>query len=317
MLSASPLGMALIASAQKGNKLMRIGYLSVDPKPGHQDEIFKKSLRDHGWIDSKNVTFEHRWAATGVDRLPAMAEELVALKVDLIVVWGTVAALAAKKATQTIPIVMVRVADPVGSGLVQSLARPGGNVTGISSIAPELTGKRLEMLKEIVPGLARVAFLAHGADPAHKLFIQEAQDAGRILGIHIQSLVITGAEEIDKAFAAMIRGQAGALVVQPIFSSIGQGSRIAQLALRHRLPAVTGGGAFADAGGLLSYGPDASVRLRRAAAMVDQILRGVKPADVPVEQPTHFQIAINLKTAKALGLTIPPNVMVRADRVIQ
>ena len=289
----------------------------MDPKPDHQDELFKRSLSELGWVDGKNVTFEHRWAATGVDRLSAMAAELVALEVDLIVVWGTVAALAAKKATQSIPIVMARVADPVGSGLVPSLARPGGNVTGISSVAPELMGKRLEMLKEIVPGISRVAFLAHGGDPAHKLFIREAQEAGRLLGLHIQSLVVTDLGDIDKAFSAMIRERAGALIVQPIFVSTGQGRHLAQVALRNRLPAIGGGAEFVDAGGLASYGTDSNVRLRRAAAIVDRVLRGVKPADLPVEQPTHFQMVVNLKTAKALGLTIPASIMVRADRAIE
>jgi putative ABC transport system substrate-binding protein len=316
MLTAGTLCAPVVARAQKAKKLTRIGYLSVDPKPDHQDELFKVGLRELGWVEGKNVAFEHRWAASGVDRLPAMAEELVALKVDLIVVWGTVAALAAKKATQSIPIVMVRVADPVGSGIVASLAHPGGNITGVSNIAPELTGKRLEMLKEIVPGITRVAFLAHGGDPAHKLFIKEAQDAGRILGLHIQPLVVKGAEDFDNAFFAMAREQAGALIVQPIFVSTGHGRRIAQLALRNRLPAI-GGNPLAEGGWLVSYGADTNVRLRRAAAIVDRILRGAKPADLPVEQPTHFTLVVNMKSAKALGLAIPQTILVRADRVIE
>jgi putative ABC transport system substrate-binding protein len=317
LLAASSLCMPQVARAQQGKKLIRIGYLSVDPGPGHQDELFKGSLRELGWIDGKNVTFEHRWSATGVDRLPASADELAKLKVDVIVVWGTVAALAAKKATQSIPIVMVRVADPVATGLVQSLARPGGNVTGISGISPELTGKRLEMLKEIVPAIVRVAFLAHGGDPAHKLFIKEAQDASRILGLQIQPVVVTGADDIDKGFSALIRERAEALIVQPILVSMGLAPRIAQLALRNRLPTIAGGDVFADAGGLLSYGTDIGVRLRRAAAIVDRILHGAKPSDLPVEQATHFLMVINLKTAKALGLAIPSSILVRADRVIK
>ena len=311
------IGVPLFARAQKGTKLTRIGYLSVSPKPGGQDELFKRNLRELGWVEGQSVTFEHRWAANGIDRLPAMAEELVALKVDLIVVWGTVAALAAKKATQSIPIVMARIADPVGSGLVQSLARPGGNVTGISRIAPELTGKSLEMLKEIVPRITRVAFLAHGGDPAHKIFVKEAQDAGLVLGLRIQVLVLNGSKDIDSAFSAMTREQAGALIVQPIFVSTGQGQRIAQLALRNRLPVISSGSAFADLGGLAFFGADNTFQSRRAAALVDRILRGAKPADLPVEQPTHFETVINMKTAKALGLTIPQSILVRADRRIE
>jgi putative ABC transport system substrate-binding protein len=317
-LAAAVLAAPFRAAAQPAQKPKRIGYLSIDPQPDRQHEMFMRNLRDLGWIEGKNIVIDYRWGAGNVDRVSAMAAELAARNVDLIIVWSTVAALAAKKATSSIPIVMVRVADPVGSGIVASLARPGANITGVSNISPELTGKRLEMLKEIVPGLARVAFLAHGGDPAHKLFLKEAQDAGRKLGIHVQALVVNGIEDIENAFVAMTRDQAGALIVQPIFvSALGQGPRIAQLAIRHRLPATAGGSELVEAGGLIHYGIARGTQLQRGAALVDRVLRGAKPADLPIEQPTRFELIVNMKAARALGLKIPQTLLVRADRVIE
>ena len=230
-----------------------------------------------------------------------MAEELVRLNVDVIVARATPAVQAAKNATTTIPIVMIGVADAVGSGFVASLARPGGNITGMTNIMPELTGKKLELLKEIVPKLSRVAFLAYGRDPAHKLFVKEAQEAAEGFGMKFQPLVITALEEIEGAFSNMTRERAGALVVQPLFiTGLGQGQRIAGLAVKNRLPTVSDGYGFPEAGGLMLYGPEPKQLSRRAATFVNKILKGTKPADLPVEQPTKFEFVINLKTAKAL-----------------
>jgi putative ABC transport system substrate-binding protein len=303
--------------ARSQSKPKRIGSLALDEGAlARQDEVFKGRLRELGWIEGKNLAIEYRFAKP--DQIHAMAEELVARKVDLIVVWSTVVALAAKKATTSIPIVMARVADPVGAGLVASLARPGGNITGTSAIAPELMGKRLELLKEIVPKLSRVAFLAYGGDPAHKLFAKQLLDAGRVLDVHVHTLAVKTVEEIDAAFDTIAREKSSALIVQPIFvSSLGQGRRIAELAVRARLPTISDGYAFADAGGLVYYGADRNEQYRRAAALVDRILRGANPAELPIEQPHRFELVVNMKTAKALGINIPQTILVRAERVIE
>jgi putative ABC transport system substrate-binding protein len=276
-------------------------------------------LSELGWVEGRNVIIEYRWAANDTKRLPSLAKELVELKVDVIVASATPAIQAAKNATTTLPIVMSAAADPVASGFVASLARPGGNVTGLSLQSPELAGKRLELLKEIVTKLTRVAFLAHGGDPAHKLFFKEAQDIAPKIGIQIQPLAIQGPEEFEVAFAAMVKERAGALVIVPLFtgSALGQGARVADLAIRNRLPTLSDGIRFPEAGGLIAYGANRLDLWRRAASFVDKILKGTKPADLPVEQPTKFDFVINLKTAKRIGLTIPPNVLVRADRVIK
>jgi len=232
---------------------------------------------------------------------------------------ATPAIQAAKNATTTIPIVMAAAADPVGIGFVASLARPGGNITGLSLQSPELAGKRLELLKEIVPKLTRVAFLAHGGDPAHKLFIKEAQDIAPRIGIQIQPILIEGPGEFEVAFSAMTRERAGALVVAPLFtgSALGLGPKVAELAAKNRLPAVSDGIRFPEAGGLMSYGANRVDLFRRAATFVDKILKGTKPSDLPVEQPTKFDLVINLTAAKQIGLTIPPNVLARADKIIR
>jgi putative ABC transport system substrate-binding protein len=276
-------------------------------------------LSELGWVEGRNVIIEYRWAANDTKRLPSLAKELVELKVDVLVASATPAIQAAKNATTTIPIVMAAAADPVASGFVATLARPGGNVTGLSLQSPELAGKRLELLKEIVTKLTRVAFLAHGGDPAHKLFFKEAQDIAPKIGIQIQPLAIQGPEEFEVAFAAMVKERAGALVIVPLFtgSALGQGARVADLAIRNRLPTLSDGIRFPEAGGLIAYGANRLDLWRRAASFVDKILKGTKPADLPVEQPTKFDFVINLKTAKRIGLTIPPNVLVRADRVIR
>jgi putative ABC transport system substrate-binding protein len=270
-----------------------------------------------GWRD-KTFAIEYRWAANKVDHLSSLAEELVRTKVDIILASATPAVNAAKNATKTIPIVMGPAADPVGSGLVMSLARPGGNITGVSLIMPELAGKRIELLREVLPKLSRVAFLAYGPGPAHRLFVKEAQNAAERFGMKFQPVVIEGPEEIEDAFSAVIRERAGALMVHPLFvATLGQGRRIAELATKNRLPTISDGYRFAEAGGLIYCGPDQLAMVRRVAIYVDKILKGTKPADLPVEQPTKFELVINLKTAKQIGLTIPQWVLMRADRVIK
>jgi putative ABC transport system substrate-binding protein len=304
--------------AQQAKTIPRIGFLTLLAKPDLQEKVFTQGLRDLGYIDGQNITIEYRRAAGKVDRLPPLAEELVRLKVDVLVVHATPVIQAAKNATTTIPIVMLGAADPVGSGFVASLAHPGGNITGNSNIQPELVGKRFELLREIVPKLSRVAFLAYGGDPAHKIFLKEAEEAGAGLKIQIRPIVIGKVEEIEAAFSTMNRERAEALIVQTLFiRALGQAQKIADLAIRNRLPVVSDGLGFAEVGGLLFYGPDLVPGYRRGAVFVDKILKGAKPTDLPVEQPTKFELVINLKTANQIRLTVPPNVLARADRVIR
>ena len=309
------------ADAQQKKEIPRIGYLAPGFRSSESGRIeaFSQSLRDLGYIERKSIVIEYRFAEGKFDRLPNLAAELVDLKVEVIVARAGPAVQAAKDATSTIPIVMAGVADAVRAGFVASLARPGGNITGLSNILPELAGKRLELLKDVIPKLSRVAFLARrGGGTAGDLFVKEAQDAGQSLGIQIQSLMVERPEEFDVAFSAMARERAGALVVQPLFiGGLGYGPRIAGLAARSRLPTVSDLAQFANEGGLMSYGPDVLDPTRRAAIYVDKILKGAKPADLPVEQPMKFEFVINLKTAKQIGLTIPPNVLARADKVIK
>jgi putative ABC transport system substrate-binding protein len=309
---------ALTVEAQQVNKVPRIGFLTLLSNPDPLELAFLKSLRDLGYIEGQNISVEYRRAAGKVERLPQLADELVRLKVEIIVVRSTPVVQAAKNVTTTVPLVMMGVGDPVRSGFVASLAHPGGNITGMSNILPELAGKRLDLLREIRAKISRVAFLAYSPDPLHKLFVMDAEEAAERVRIRIQPAVIGKVEEIEAAFTTINKKHAEALIVQPLFiSNLGQGQRIAELAVRNRLPTVSDGGGFAEAGGLLFYGPDQKPMFQRAATFVDKILKGAKPADLPVEQPTKFELTINLKTAKALGLTIPPNVLARADRVIR
>jgi ABC-type uncharacterized transport system substrate-binding protein len=317
-LGAMLLAFSFPAEAQQLAKVPRIGYLQLLAKPSPRDEAFVQGLRDLGWVEGQNITIEYRWAANKVENLAALADELVGLKVDLIVAPATPAVQAAKNATKTIPIVMIAVADAVASGFVASLAQPGGNITGSTNILPELAGKRLELLRELLPKLSRMAFLAYGPDPAHRLFVKDAQDAAQTFKIRFQPLVLAGVDEIDGAFAAMSKERAGALIVQPLFiSGLGQGPRIAELAVKNSIPSISDGFQFAEAGGLMFYGPDSLATYRHTATFVDKILKGRKPAELPVEQPTKFQFIMNLKTAKQIGLTIPPSVLARADKVIR
>ena len=310
------------AEAQGAAKIARIGYLTAaNPAANpHTHEAFRQGLRDLGYVEGHSVVIEYRDAGGKFEQLPALAAELVALKVDVIVAPTTPTVLAAKQATRTIPIVFATAGDPVTSGLVSSLARPGGNATGLSVLAPELVGKRLELLAQAVPGGSRAALLWQpGAmgERTGKDLLKEAEVAGRALGVRIQFVEARGPEDFDRAFSDITRAHAGALTVLPSNMFTNERRRLVDLAAKNRVPTVYPAREFVDAGGLMAYGTNIADLYRRAATYVDKILRGAKPADLPVEQPTKFELVINLKTAKALGLTIPPSVLARADQVIE
>jgi putative ABC transport system substrate-binding protein len=309
------------AEAQQAAKIARIGYLALNLAANpHLREAFRQGLRDLGYVEGRNLVIETRSAEGKLERLPALAAELVALKVDVIVASGTPAALAAKQATRTLPIVFTLVADPVTSRLVTSLAQPGGNVTGLSVLAPELVGKCLEQLKQAVPGVSRVAVLWQpGAVPerTEKDMLKGAEVAARALGVRPQFVEARGPADFDRAFSDMTKARAGALTVLGSTMFGNERRRLVDLAAKNRLPAVYPWREFVDAGGLMAYGPNVADLYRRAATYVDKILKGAKPGDLPVEQPTKFELVINLKTAKALGLTIPQSLLQRADEVIQ
>jgi putative ABC transport system substrate-binding protein len=267
-------------------------------------------------VDGRNISIEPRWAEGQYDRYPALAADLVRLKVDVIVAMSGAATQAAQQATRTIPIVMSLVNDPVGSGLVPSLARPGGNVTGTSVISPDLLGKQLQLLKEVVPKVSRVAFLRHPGNPASAANLREAEAAARVLGVRLQALEARNPQEIDSAFAAMTRERAGALLIHADALFGNQRKQIAELATKRRLPSIQLTTEYAEAGGLMVFGPNLLDLERRAATYVDKILKGAKPGDLPVEQPTKFELVINVRTAKAIGLTIPQSLLQRADQII-
>ncbi len=308
------------AEAQRPNNVPRVGFLSpADPKSAFGlTEAFRDGLRELGYREGSNIAIEYRWAEGRFDRLPDLAAELIRLKVDIVVAVVTQASLAAKSSTTTIPIVMVATGDPVGAGLVASLGRPGGNITGTSSVAPETAGKSLEILREIAPNVRRVAVLWN---PANAVFqaqmVRETEAAARSSGVELRMFEARNAKEIDAVFARMTTERVGALDVLTDPVLIAHGARIATLATKNRLPSVSGIRAYAEAGGLLAYGPDFQELFRRAAFYVDKIMKGAKPADLPVEQPTKFELVINLKAAKALGLAIPPSLLLRADQIIQ
>jgi putative ABC transport system substrate-binding protein len=305
--------------AQQAAKIPRIGLLSpFSPSATavwHQ--AFRLGLRDLGWVEGKNISIEYRYAEGRNDRLPDLAADLVRLKVDIIFVDSTSPALAARKATRAIPIVMASGGDTVASGLVESLARPGGNITGLDQMSPELGGKRLELLKEIVPQLSRVAVLWNPQNQASTLNWKELQLPARQLGVQLHSLEVRSPGDFDKAFEDVTRAHAGAIAIMPDPVFVTNLKRIADLAARSRLPSIFHLREFTDSGGLVAYGPDRSDMFRRAATYVDKILKGAKPGELPIEQPTKFELVINLKTAKALGITMPPSLLARADEVIQ
>ena len=280
-------------------------------------EALRRGLRELGYEEGKNIILEYRYAEDKLERLPDLAAELVRLKVDVVVVGGGPPTRAAKNSTKSIPIVMINISDPVALGFVASLAKPGGNITGFSSAQVELGGKRLELLKEIVPKISRVAVLVNRDVPGYGVQMKEVEAAAHVLRLRLQPVEVRGANDLDKAFKEITSGRAGAIVglTNPTFNSL-QG-RIAELAIKNRLPTIYGFKEFPEAGGLASYGPDIPDMYRRAATYVDKILKGTKPADLPVEQPMKFEFVINLKTAKQIGLTIPQWTLQKADKVIR
>ena len=308
----------LAAGAQPARRVWRIGFLGVGA-PGQRtsEEAFRQGLREHGYLEGQSVIIEARYAEGRIERLDGLATELVRLKVDVIVTVGMQGALAARSATTTIPIVVATAADLVGAGLATSLARPGGNLTGTSSLNSELSGKRIELLKELLPGLSRLAVLWNGANPGSVHTWQETQAAAQKLAVKLRSLEIRKADDLGQAFEVAKRGNEKAVVVIQDSLTLANQTVIAQLAARYRLPAIYGSSGFVEAGGLMAYGASRRELWRHAAVLVDKILKGAKPGDLPIEQPTTFELVINLKTAKALGLTIPPSLLARADEVIQ
>jgi ABC-type uncharacterized transport system substrate-binding protein len=307
-----------LAEAQQPAKGAKIGWLFLRPaEGGYGSEWTRRALRDLGYVESKNITFEYRRADNKLDRLSALADELVRLKVDVILAASANAAIAAKNATRTIPIVFVSGSDPVMAGLVDSLARPGGNLTGFTTITAVLTGKRFELLKETIRGLSRVGLLWNPQNPGSTEDWKEGVVLARELGLQLHSMEISSADKFESAFkdATRVKINAVAVTLDGLINS--NQKRIADLAIKNRIPTVYPRGDFVESGGLMSYGPDQSEPYRRVAAMADKILKGTKPADIPVEQPTKFELMINLKTAKQIGLTIPPNVLARADKVIK
>jgi putative ABC transport system substrate-binding protein len=320
LVPGSLLAAPLVAQAQQAGKVWRIGVLSSGSPSATgvgRIDAFKRGLRELGYVEGRNIVIEPRWGEGKYETLPGLAAELVRLKMDVILTAAVPAIRAAKGATGTIPIVMAAVIDPVASGLVTSLARPGGNVTGQSMMSPDLAEKQLQILKEVVPKISRVAVLHNPANPGNAPEVRHAQDAARALGVRLQLLGARGPGEIDSAFAAMTHEQASAVIVLVDAVLQNNRTRITDLAARHRLPAVYGLSEYAESGGLLAYGPNRLDMFRRAVTYVDRILKGAKPGDLPVEQPSTFALAINLKTAKALGLTIPPSLLLRADQVIE
>ena len=319
LLATALLTTAPPIAAQQPTKVPRIGFLGASSASVlvARIEAFRQGLRDLGYVEGKNIVIEWRSAEGKLDGLPALAAELVRLKVDVIVTTGPAPTRPAKEATSTIPIVMAFDNDPVGNGFVASLARPGGNITGLSTLAPEISGKQLEVLKEIVPRLSRVAVLGSSTTPGNAQSLKETELAAGAFGVKVQYLDVRDPKDIDTAFRATGKGRADAILVltSPVFNPYR--TEIADLAVKNRLPAIYSTPEFVEDGGLMTYGVSLTDLYRRAATYVDKILKGAKPADLPVEQPKKFEFIVNLKAAKQIGLTIPPNVLVRADRVIK
>ena len=312
---------AVIAEAQQPKKIARIGYVSGggDPKtPGPNVEAFRQGLRDLGYIEGKNILVEYRFMEGTVASIPSLVAELVELRVDMLVVPPLLAIRAAKQATKTIPIVMVASFDPIQTGIVDSLARPGGNITGLATLTRELGGKRLELLKEAVPGITRVGVLADADAPISAIAFKEYEAVASALKIQLQSLEVRGPNpDLEGAFRAAAKGRANALIAvsNPLLSRYPK--QIAELTIKNRMPIMCDTSAYVEAGCIMSYSTNSADQYRRAAYYVDKILKGTKPADLPVEQPTKFELVINLKTAKQIGLTIPPEVLARANRLIR
>lgn len=297
----------------------RVGFLgnSTAALEANLVQPFRDGLREHGYVEGRNIVIEFRWADGDYARLPALVAELLAAKVDVIVTAGTPASLAVKNATSTVPLVMVAAGDPVGTGLVTSLARPGGNVTGLSSIAPDLEGKRLELLREVMPRLSHAAIFFNPANPFHAASMEHAQAAAATLGIRLLLLDVRSAEELDRAFAAIVKGRPDALLILADRVFLHNRQRLMDFATERQLPSVNAYRELVEAGGLMSYGPSYEDMHKRAAEYVDKILKGTKAGDLPVEQPTKFTLIINLKAAKSLGVSVPPLLLARADEAIE
>ena len=309
----------LAAEAQQPGKLYRVGFLGNSTAALEVNLVapFREGLRELGYVEERNIVIEYRWAEGQYGQFPALIAELLARKVDVIVTAGTPASLAVKKATSSVPLVMVAVGDPVATGLVPNLARPGGNITGLTSIAEEIEGKRLELLRAVAPAISHVALLGNLGNASQKRALDEMQTAAAALKMKILFLDVRAANQLDSAFAAIVRERAGGLIVFADRLFLHDRVRIMDFAARHRLPGVHAYRELVEAGGLMSFGPSYSGMHRRAAYYVDRILKGTKPGDLPVERPATFELVINLKTAKALGLTIPPSLLQRADHVIE
>ena len=309
-----------VANAQPTGSVRRIGYLSSSSNAATQQTVaaFRQGLRELGWVEGQNLIADYRYAEGNYDRLPGLVDELVRLKAEVIVAGPTPPALAAEKATRTIPIVIWGITDPVAIGLVASLARPGGNVTGLTlSVGNDFFAKHMQLLKEAVPRIQRYAVLSNPTNTSHAIAVSGLKTAARSLGVSLQLLEVRSPGELDGALAAMVKEHAEALVVVPDSMFSANRARLADLATASRLPSISGIREYVEAGSLMSYGPNLAYQLRQAAGYVGKILKGAKPAELPVEQPTTFELVINLKTAKALGLTIPPSVLARADEVIR
>jgi putative tryptophan/tyrosine transport system substrate-binding protein len=318
LVAVTLLWVVLIAEAQEAKRVPRIGFLTTSPSVfPDRNEAFRQGLRELGYVEGKNIVIEWRYTEGNPDRYPALTAELVRLKVDVIVAGNPTATVFLKKATTTIPIVMGYHTDPVGTELVASLARPGGNITGLSVLAPELGGKRLEILKEVVPKLSRVGVLGSSTLPGYAETIRETELVAASFGVKLQFVDVLSPKDIEAAFRRAVKGRADAVLAQGSGVLNVHRTQVADLAVKNRLPGMYYAAEFVEAGGLMFYGVDFADLYRRAATYVDKILKGAKPADLPVEQPIKFEFVINLKAAKAIGLTIPPNVLARADRVIK
>jgi len=319
LLSGIVAAWPLAARAQQPAKIPRIGFLGNSTATMEANLIgpLRDGLRELGYEEGRNVIIEFRWAKGKYDQFPALVAELLAAKVDVIITAGTPATLAIKKATSTVPLVFIAVGDPVGTGVVPNLGRPGGNITGLSSIAPDLEGKRLELLREVVPKLSHVAFFLNPANVFHTASMRQARVAAQSLGIKLQPMEVNKSEQLDGAFASIVKEKPDALLILADRVFLHNRKRMMEFAIQQRLPSVNAYRELVEAGGLISYGPSYEDMHRRAAVYVDKILKGTKPADLPIEQPTKFTLLINLKTAKTLGLTVPPTLVARADELIE
>jgi putative tryptophan/tyrosine transport system substrate-binding protein len=307
------------ARAQQAGKIPRVGFMGNSTAALEANLVapFREGLHELGYQEGRNIVIEYRWAEGKYERFPALVAELLAVRVDVIVTAGTPATLAVKKATSTVPLVMIAVGDPVGTGIVPSLARPGGNITGLSSIAPDLEGKRLELLREVIPKLSHVVLFINPLNPFHMVSMQQAFAAAQALGIKLQPLEVRTSGELEAAFAAIVRQKPDALLILADRIFLHDRKRMMDFATEHRLPSVNAYRELVEAGGLMSYGPSYEDMHRRAADYVDKILKGAKPGDLPVEQPTKFTLIVNLKAAKAIGVDVPPILLTRADEVIE